>query len=47
MKYVFVEESWEDYVYWQQTDKKMVLKINECSKKYQEIHSLELVNLNL
>jgi len=33
MKYVFVEESWEDYVYWQQTDKKMVLKINELLKE--------------
>lgn len=32
MKYVFVDESWEDYVYWQQTDKRMVLKINELLK---------------
>ncbi|MBK7641081.1 MAG: type II toxin-antitoxin system YoeB family toxin [Bacteroidetes bacterium] len=22
MKFVFVEESWEDYLYWQKTDKK-------------------------
>ena len=32
MKYVFVDESWEDYLYWQQTDKKMVLRINELIK---------------
>jgi toxin YoeB len=29
MKYTFVDESWEDYLYWQRTDKKMMLKINE------------------
>ncbi len=29
MKLIFVEESWEDYLYWQKTDKKMVRKINE------------------
>ncbi len=29
MRYVFVDESWEDYLYWQQTDKKMLLRINE------------------
>lgn len=32
MKYVFVEESWEDYLYWQQTDKKKLKKINELLK---------------
>ena len=32
MKYVFVEESWEDYLYWQKTDKKMVSKINSLLK---------------
>ena len=32
MKYVFVDESWEDYQYWQKTDKKMLLKINELLK---------------
>ena len=32
MKYVFVDESWEDYVYWQATDKKMVRRINELIK---------------
>ena len=29
MKYVFVDESWEDYLYWQKTDKKMLKRINE------------------
>ncbi|MEC5166085.1 Txe/YoeB family toxin of Txe-Axe toxin-antitoxin module [Flavobacterium sp. PL11] len=26
MKYVFVAESWEDYLYWQKIDKKKVKK---------------------
>jgi toxin YoeB len=29
MKLVFVEESWEDYLYWQKTDKKKLKRINE------------------
>jgi toxin-antitoxin system, toxin component, Txe/YoeB family len=29
MKYVFVDESWEDYLYWQTTGKKKLKKINE------------------
>lgn len=29
MKYVFADESWEDYLYWQKTDKKILKKINE------------------
>ena len=33
MKYVFVDESWEDYLYWQKTDKKMANKINELLKE--------------
>ena len=32
MKLIFVDESWEDYVYWQKTDKKIVKKINELIK---------------
>ena len=32
MKFVFVEESWGDYLYWQKTDKKMLLKINTLLK---------------
>lgn len=29
MKYIFVDESWEDYLYWQLNDKKILKKINE------------------
>ena len=32
MKYVFVDESWEDYIYWQETDKKMARRINDLLK---------------
>jgi len=33
MKYVFVEESWDDYLYWQRTDKKMLSRINLLLKE--------------
>ncbi|MGF1637665.1 MAG: Txe/YoeB family addiction module toxin [Cyclobacteriaceae bacterium] len=32
MKYIFVDESWEDYLYWQQTDKKTFKRINSLIK---------------
>lgn len=32
MRYVFVDESWEDYLYWQKTDKKKLKRINELLK---------------
>ena len=32
MKYIFVDESWEDYLYWQKTDKKKLNKINKLLK---------------
>ncbi len=28
MKYLFVDESWEDYLYWQKTDKNVLKRIN-------------------
>ncbi len=28
MKLLFTEESWEDYLYWQMTDKKLLKRIN-------------------
>lgn len=28
MKYIFTQESWEDYLYWQKTDKKILKRIN-------------------
>ena len=32
MKYIFVDESWEDYLYWQKTDKKILARINDLIK---------------
>ena len=32
MRYIFVDESWEDYLYWQITNKKYVRKINDLLK---------------
>ena len=29
MKLVFAEQAWDDYLYWQQTDEKIVKRINE------------------
>lgn len=33
MKLVFVDESWEDYLYLQRTDKKMLQRINEMIRE--------------
>lgn len=32
MKYIFVDESWEDYQYWLKTDRKILERINELIK---------------
>lgn len=32
MTLVFTENAWEDYVYWQKVDRKMVKKINDLIK---------------
>ena len=32
MKYIFVDESWEDYLYWQTTNKQNVKRINTLIK---------------
>jgi toxin YoeB len=32
MKLIFAEQAWEDYLYWQQTDKKMTRRIHELIK---------------
>ena len=32
MRFVFVEESWEDYLYWQKIDKRMLKRINDLLK---------------
>ena len=33
MRWVFSEQAWEDYLYWQKTDKKLVQRINELIKE--------------
>ena len=32
MRLIFVDESWEDYLYWQKNDKKLVKRINSIIK---------------
>lgn len=32
LKLTFLEDAWEDYLYWQQTDKKILKRINELIK---------------
>lgn len=33
MRLVFSEQAWEDYLYWQKTDKKLVQRINALVKE--------------
>lgn len=33
MKLVFSEQAWEDYLYWQKIDKKLVQRINDLVKE--------------
>ena len=35
MKLIFSENAWEDYLYWQNKDKKIVKRINELIKDIQ------------
>lgn len=35
MKLIFAENAWEDYLYWQRTDKKTLRRINELIKQIQ------------
>lgn len=35
MKLVFAENAWEDYLYWQRTDKKLLKRINTLIKDIQ------------
>jgi len=32
MKIMFTSQGWEDYLYWQKTDKKLIKRINELIK---------------
>jgi toxin YoeB len=33
VNFIFSEQAWEDYLYWQQIDKKLVLRINRLIKE--------------
>lgn len=35
MKLIFSEHAWEDYLYWQKTDKRIVKRINRLIKEIQ------------
>lgn len=35
MKLTFAEHAWEDYLYWQKTDKKVLRRINQLIKEIQ------------
>lgn len=35
MKLIFAESAWEDYLYWQQQDRRMVERINKLIKETQ------------
>lgn len=35
MRLIFSEHGWEDYLYWQQIDRKMLLRINSLIKEIQ------------
>lgn len=35
MKLIFAETAWEDYLYWQQKDRRMVERINKLIKEVQ------------
>lgn len=35
MRLIFSEHGWEDYLYWQQADRKMLLRINALIKEIQ------------
>ena len=43
MKFIFVDESWEDYLYWQKTDKKKLNRINELFKSFACLYVLSIV----
>ena len=35
MNVLFTDDAWEDYLYWQQTDKQILKKINQLIKETQ------------
>jgi len=36
MKLIFSENAWEDYLYWQKTDKKILKRVNKLIKDVQQ-----------
>lgn len=36
MKLIFSEHAWEDYLYWQRTDKRILARINKLIKEIQQ-----------
>ena len=38
MKLIFADEAWEDYLYWQKQDKRMVERINTLIKETKREH---------
>jgi toxin YoeB len=52
MKLIFAQNAWDDYCYWQETDKKILRRINELIRdiqrnKYQGIGKPEPLRHNL
>ncbi len=52
MKILFSDHSWEDYLYWQKTDKKTLIRVNKLIKdiqrnKYQGLGKPEPLKHNL
>jgi len=45
MKYIFVDESWEDYLYWQKTNKKYVKRINELLKLISDLLDIPRIEM--
>ena len=37
MKIVFLDQAWEDYLYWQNTDKAMLKKVNSLIKEIERL----------
>jgi len=37
MKIIFLDQGWEDYLYWQNTDKSMLKKVNSLIKEIERI----------
>jgi toxin YoeB len=37
MKIIFLDRAWEDYLYWQNTDKSMLKKVNSLVKEIERV----------